>query len=589
MLISVDTLKYDPACSRFLNALIREWSGWRMEEAGSSGQPEGTSHMLCLSLPASRAEVRVPVTHHSRSGSHAFAYPMHVSWSEGTAELITLPELVTLLMREADIGGRASLNSRGLFLRRVLDSACAVAEVSEAVGAERPFASGDPSFIEAEKALRFGHAVHPSPRSRDEFTSEDSRRYGPEYGNAFSLRWWAVEPDLLAGESAAPVCLAGATQELAAPDSALMERTGAAPGKMLMPLHPWQAARLMQEPSIDALMRAGRIMDIGLGSSKWRATTSLRTVYSSDVAWMLKFSLSLRLTNSRRLVEEHECARGLSVYRLLTGPTGDALKECCPGFHVMGEPAWLALRAPDGSTIKETMVSFRENPFKGADQPSAAVLAALCERHPDERDSHLADLIRRIAKAESEAPGRIAERWLDLFLEVAIRPFLIAQGEFGLLFGAHQQNLVLGLRQGWPDRLYFRDCQGTGYVSSFLPELRQHLPEAGAAKDHVFGADEAARIVAYYLFVNGAFAVVGALAAAGFGDEEEFFARFRAFLEKLAAEPIQDRTCLDYLLSSPTIGAKGNFMFSLGNINENTDVTDPLAGYVQLQNPLAQR
>ncbi|UUP16578.1 IucA/IucC family protein [Nitratireductor thuwali] len=589
MLMSVEMVKYDPACSRFLNALIREWGGWRIVENGDGTAPQGCTHTLCLLLPASHAEISVPVMHHSMSGSHAFAYPMHISWDGGTPKPVTLPELAILLMREPDIGGRALPEAQRIFLTRVLDSAGAIAEVSQAAGVERPFAAGDPGFIEAEKALRFGHAVHPSPRSRDEFTNEDSRRYGPEYGNAFSLRWWAVDPVLLAGDSAAPVSAAQAARSLVALDPALVGRAEAEAGKELMPLHPWQAARLMQEPSIDALMRADRIRDLGLGDPQWRATTSLRTVYSADADWMLKFSLSLRLTNSRRLVEEHECARGLSVYRLLAGPVGQALEARCPGFHVMGEPAWLALRAPDGSIIKETMVSFRENPFRGAHQPKAAVLAALCERHQDDRYSHLADLVRRIAKAEGEAPERVAERWLGRFLQVAIAPFLIAQGDFGLLFGAHQQNLVLGLREGWPDRLYFRDCQGTGYVRSFLPRLREHLPEAGAAMDHVFGTQEAARIVGYYLFVNGAFPVVGALAAAGLGDEDRLFARFRAFVERLAAEPIEDRTCLDYLLSSPTIGAKGNFMISLGNINENTDVTDPLAGYVQLPNPLAKR
>ncbi|NKC49676.1 hypothetical protein HED54_22925 [Ochrobactrum anthropi ATCC 49188] len=38
---------------------------------------------------------------------------------------------------------------------------------------------------------------------------------------------------------------------------------------------------------------------------------------------------------------------------------------------------------------------------------------------------------------------------------------------------------------------------------------------------------------------------------------------------------MRDKTALDYLLHSPTLVAKGNFMISAGNVNENTDVTDP--------------
>ncbi|WP_087587085.1 IucA/IucC family protein [Nitratireductor soli] len=544
--------------------------------------------MLRLFLPAARCEILVPLSHFSPAGYHAFAFPMHIDRGDGILEPIALPELVMLLLREAGIADRSSPAARLTFFRRMLDSTAAIAEIAEAVGGERPFTAGDPTFIEAEKALRFGHAAHPAPRSRDEFTREDSERYGPEYGNGFALRWWAVEPSLLATGAAPAVAPVEATHALMGSDSALVARAAAATGKTPMPLHPWQAARLMQEPFYDRLIRDKRIADLGLGGPIWRATSSLRTVHSSETPWMLKFSLSLRLTNSRRIVEEHECARGLAVHHLMTGPIGAALTARCPGFQVLGEPLWLALRGPDGAVIRETMVAFRENPFTGENQPPAAVLAALCERHMDERGSHLADLVHRIAKSSAETPARVAERWFERFLETAVAPFLIAQGSFGLLFGAHQQNLVLGLDDGWPEKLYFRDCQGTGYVETFLPRLRQHLPEVGSSTDHVFGAREAARLVGYYLFVNGAFAVVGALGAAHLADEDRLFDLFRSFLQRLTAE-VEDRTCLDYLLSSPTIAAKGNFMLSLGNVNENTEVTDPLAAHVQLPNPLARK
>ena len=590
MTVTAMSGNYDPAASRFLNALMREWGGWRIIGAAETPcMSSAAGSVLHLTLPTSCAVVLVPIAHLSKACYHAFAFPMRIIRDGAAPEPIAFVDLVTLLLREPDIGGRVSDRARHIFLRRVIDSALAIAEIGQVRGLDRPFMASDPSFIDAEQALRFGHAAHPSPRSRDEFTHEDSLRFGPEYGNGFPLRWWAVDPDLFASGSVTPVDAAKAMRALAALDPAFSARAEKAANKNLIPIHPWQAARLMQDPAISWMMSDGLITDLGLGGPSFRATSSLRAVHSSAAPWMLKFSLSLRLTNSRRLIEAHECARGLAIHRLMTGPVGQALKARCPRFHVMGEPAWLALRERDGPLIRETMVTLRENPFMGEHQQPAAVLAALCERHPDERGSHLADLINRIAKAEGERPTEVAERWFQRFLGIAVEPFLVAQGAFGLLFGAHQQNLVLGLRDGWPDALYFRDCQGTGYLSSFLPMLREHLPEAGSDKDHVFDAETAARIVGYYLFVNGVFAVVGALGAAGLADEDRLFAQCRAFLERLASSGLESRTCLDHLLSSPTIGAKGNFMLSLGNVNENTDVTDPLAAYVQLANPLAQR
>lgn len=568
----------------FLNSLIREWRNWEMVKENLSNPDKITKSFLLLNLTASDTEVRVPVIFWSLAGYHCFGTPMWKS-NGGRLEPISLPELALLLLKENGIGGSVSPDAKLLFQQRVLDSMRSITRLLRETADERPFAESDPDFIEAEKALRFGHAVHPFPRSRDEFTDEDNRRFGPEYGNAFALRWWAVEPELLAQGAADGFDVADAIASITS-ETRLIDK---AAGRRLIPLHPWQAARLSLRPDIQRLKRQGKITDLGSGGPDWRATSSLRAIYSRESDWMLKFSLSLRLTNSRRIVEPSECLRGINVHRLITGTIGEALKRRFPDFHIMGEPGWISLRLPDGSIDNETIAVFRENPFRGEQQPHAAVLAALCERHPDGNGGHVADLISRIAASEGASETDVAKRWLERFLDVAIAPFMIAQGDYGLLFGAHQQNLVLGLQDGWPSALYFRDCQGTGYVRSFLPFLQEHLPEAGAETDHVFDSDEAAQLVGYYLFINGVFALIAALGSARFIDENELFATLQRFLERLHKQPVRDKTALDYLLHSPTLVAKGNFMISAGNVNENTDVTDPLASYIQFPNPLLTR
>lgn len=578
-----------PALSPFLNALVREWNGWEFITGARTGIFRPQADVLRLNFPASRCAVLVEARHRSKVGYHDFAMPIWQVGPDGEANEIDFFSLLALILEEPDIAGRATPKSRLTFLRRSLASIAAIAEVTAARGDLRPFSEGDPDFIEAESALRFGHAIHPAPMSREEFTQVDSERFGHEYGNDFTLRWWAVDPSILASGSVEPLNVADMARRLAAGDPQLLTRAAREYGKVLVPMHPWQTVRLMQEGRIERLFRDGRIVDLGLGGPAWRATTSLRTIHSSQTDWMLKFSLSLRLTNSRRIVEEHECRRGLSVHRLVKGKLGEALRKRCPTLTVLGEPAWFGLRDEDDRLMTDTIVSFRENPFRGKDSPSATVLGALCERHPGRTESHLSDLVRRIAQDEKKPVEDVARRWFERFLKTAIEPFIVAFSEFGLLFGAHQQNLVVGLAGGWPNALYFRDCQGTGYVEEFLPKLRQFLPEAGQKGDHVFPAPAAAKLFGYYLIVNGAFATVAALAAAGLAKEDDLLAIFRRSLEKLAAGPLADRTCVDYLLNAPTLGAKGNFLIALRNINENTEVTDPLAGYVELPNPLLVR
>ena len=328
---------------------------------------------------------------------------------------------------------------------------------------------GDPDFIEAESALRFGHAVHPAPMSREEFTQTDSERFGHEYGNAFKLRWWAVDPAILTGGSVEPLDVTEMARGLAVSDPQLLARAGEQQGKVLVPMHPWQAARLMLEDRVERLFRTGRIVDLGLGGPAWRATTSLRTIHSAEAEWMLKFSLSLRLTNSRRIVEEHECRRGLSVHRLVKGKLGDALQSRCPTMTVLGEPAWFGLRDEDGRLMTDTIVSFRENPFRGTGSPRAAVLGALCERHPGRTESHLSDLVRRIARDEKRPVEETALLWFERFLETAIEPFIVAFSEFGLLFGAHQQNLVVGLSAAGRTRSIFATARAPAMSGNSCP------------------------------------------------------------------------------------------------------------------------
>jgi N2-citryl-N6-acetyl-N6-hydroxylysine synthase len=573
-----------------LLSLLREWRGWSIEdEVAPLSGPARPRRVL--RLPLAGRDLRVALTHASHVGCHGIRPPFYEVGPEGSVRVVAIPELANLIASEPGIAG-ADAGARALvFQRRVLDS---LANIDDAL--KNPclddalFAGRDPNFIEGEQALRFGHGVHPTPRSRDEFTLEDTRRFAAEYGRGFALHWWSVAPQSVSEGSSRGLAASDMAARLAADDPAMeaIVREQAASGRVLLPMHPWQASRLMLDPAITRLMKAGHIRALGPAGSSWYATSSLRSIYAPHAAWMLKMSLNLRLTNSQRLIEPYECERGLEIDKLLASPIGQRITAQFPTFQVMGEPGYLALRDEDGAPLRATIVVFRDNPFSGAPRsPSAAVLAALCEIGPDGSASALAATVRRIAAREGSEPGATALTWFERFLRSVVVPLLGVQADHGLLFGAHQQNIVVGLDEGWPVRLHFRDCQGTGYVREFLPSLAQQAPDVRLEAGHVFDAGYAAKLAGYYLIVNSVFSVIGALALAGLASEERLIAALRAALSDLAAQPLRDKTCLDYLLTSPTLVSKGNFMICFRNINENTDVTDPLAGYVELPNPIA--
>lgn len=577
----------------FLQSLMREWRGWFIEceeAAAPLSGPARPRRILRLPLAGRGMHVAVGLTHVSQVGCHGMRPPFYEIGPDGSTRVVSFPELVNLIASETGItGGDAGAKSL-VFQRRVLDSLANIddalkhSHLNEAVFGER-----DPGFIEAEQALRFGHNVHPTPRSRDEFSLEDTRRFAPEYGRGFALHWWSVAPEIVTAGHSRGLTASDMATRLAAEDPA-MEGTvldETAQGRILLPMHPWQASRLMLDPAIARLIKAGQIRALGPSGSPWYATTSLRSIYAPHAAWMLKMSLNLRLTNSQRIIEPYECERGLEIDKLLAGPVGQRIAAQFPTFQVMGEPGYLALRDEDGTPLRSTIVVFRDNPFRNHHSP-AAVLAALCEIGPDGSASALAATVRRIAAREGREPGAVALAWFERFLQVVAMPLLGVQADHGLLFGTHQQNIVLGLDDGWPVRLHFRDCQGTGYVREFLPVLAGQAPDVRLDAGHIFDSSYAARLAGYYLIVNSVFSVVGALALGGLASEERLLGALRAALLDLAAQPLRDKTCLDYLLTSPTLVSKGNFMICFRNINENTDVTDPLAGYVELPNPIAE-
>ncbi|WP_018261007.1 IucA/IucC family protein [Methylobacterium sp. WSM2598] len=569
----------------FLNSLMREWSGWSLH-----GDGEGAPVVVRVPLPARGTQVEVEVAHLSRVGQHAFRLPLREHRPGLPPRALGLPEFAAMVTGEPAIAGRAHRTRAVTFLRRVLHSLEETADLlADPAAPGGAFRERDPAFLEGEQALRFGHSVHPTPRSRDEFTRADARRYAPEYGRGFSLRWWSAAPWCVAQGASRARKAAALVRDLAEEDPVFPTRIlEEAEGRVLLPMHPWQAARLALDPEVGALMRAGLVVDHGEAGASWFATSSLRSLYAPGAAFMLKVSLSLRLTNSARVIRPAEGERGLVVDRLLAGPVGERVAARFPRFRVLGEPAYLLLRREDGTALPQTMVVLRDNPFREGAGP-AAVLAALCEVGPDGRESGLSLTIRRVAAREGTAPESVAPRWFRRFLEVAVAPLLVLQADEGLLFGAHQQNLVLGLSGGWPDRAWFRDCQGTGYVREALPALRAAAPGLAFEAGHLFGAPEAARIMGYYLVVNSLFSVVGALALAGLAAESDLIGLLRDVLAELAAGPLRDRTCLDHLLTSPTLDSKGNFMIGLRDIDENTQVTDPLAEYVPLPNPIAGR
>ncbi|MFJ1866345.1 IucA/IucC family protein [Streptomyces sp. NPDC088097] len=538
--------------------------------------PAGT--LLRIPLPASGVELLVPVRHWSLAGWHRFG-PARLAGSPTHAPALDAVTLAALLAREGDGRGGADL------VGRVADS---VRRTSEFVAdrRRRPTAPAPvlaDRFLTAEQSLLLGHPLQPDPKSREGLSEAEIRRYSPELHGSFPLHWVAVAPAALATDSA--------WTERGRPVSASQLLTRLAPelplpaGTTPLPLHPWQARDLLQRPAVTALREAGLLIDLGPYGAPWYPTSSVRTVHRPGAPAMLKLSLGLRITNSRRENLRKELHRGVEAHRLLRTGLAEQWQTGHPGFDIVRDPAWVAVDALDGTPVRGFDALLRHNPFRPGDD--AVCVAALTAPRPwpgrATMSSRLAETVARLATTTGRSTSAVAAEWFLRYLEHVVLPVLAFDALAGIALEAHQQNtLVLLDPSGWPVGGRFRDNQGYYFRESRRTELERRLPGIGEASDTFVPDAVTDERFAYYLGINNVLGLIGAFGSQHLADERVLLAAFRRFLGKAAdLGPLPT-----HLLDSPTLRCKANLLTRLGGLDELVGPVDTQSVYVTIANPL---
>ncbi|MEV7523422.1 IucA/IucC family protein [Streptomyces sp. NPDC091371] len=560
--------------------LLRCW----VREAGLR-RPDGpVGTPLRIPLPASGAALRVAVRYWSPAGWHRFG-PARLETAPATAPALDAVTLAALLAREGNRtpadGDRGSAD----LVARVADSVRRTAEFI-ADRRERPTAPapvGGDRFLTAEQSLLLGHPLQPDPKSREGLSETEVRHYSPELHGSFPLHWFAVEPAALATESAwtergRPVSAARLLGRLA-PGLAVPD--GATP----LPLHPWQARDLLQRPAVAALRDAGLLHDLGPHGAPWYPTSSVRTVHRPGAQAMLKLSLGVRITNSRRENLRKELHRGVEVHRLLRTGLAEQWQTGHPGFDIVRDPAWVAVDAPDGTPVPGLDALLRHNPFRSTDD--AVCIAALTAPRPwpgrTTMSSRLAETVSGLATTTGRPTSAVAAEWFLRYLDHVVLPVLAFDALAGIALEAHQQNtLVLLDPAGWPVGGRFRDNQGYYFRASRRTELEHRLPGIGSASDTFVPDAVTDERFAYYLGINNVLGLIGAFGSQRLADERVLLAAFRRFLGKAAhLGPLPTR-----LLDSPTLRCKANLLTRLGGLDELVGPVDTQSVYVTIANPL---
>ncbi|MFE3165534.1 IucA/IucC family protein [Streptomyces sp. NPDC059224] len=457
-------------------------------------------------------------------------------------------------------------------------------------------ADGPDRFLAAEQALLLGHPLHPTPKSREGLTDSEARRYSPELRGSFPLHWMAVASSLLATDSAwtergRPVPVPHLMESLAGTALPLPDGCAAA-----LPLHPWQAREVRHREATAALLDAGLLRDLGPLGAPWHATSSVRTVHRTGAPAMLKLSLGLHITNSRRENLRKELHRGVEMHRLLRTGLAKQWQTVHPGFDIVRDPAWLGVDGQDGRPVPGLDVVIRHNPFTPAEDVSC--LAGLTAPVPvDSRAgdggtrpnrSRLAQVVARLAQRTSRPVGAVSAEWFLRYLEQVVRPVLWLDGEAGIALEAHQQNTLLLLdTDGWPAGGRYRDNQGYYFRESRRTELDARLPGVGEYSDTFVSDEVVDERLAYYLGINNVLGLIGAFGSQRLADERLLLAAFRRFLTDVACGPARLPTTLPgRLLDSPVLRCKANLLTRLHGLDELVGPVDTQSVYVTITNPL---
>ena len=542
--------------------------------------------LTLLSLPLSliQAQLFVPLSYVSRVGRHRIAALPQI-FQKGQKLNFSAVAMVSLLLEELvqQSEGRvdaASLVERWIQSRDALQQFLNIrAEDFDAL------VQLEQGFIESEQALILGHSMHPAPKSRTGFVHEDWQKYSPEACGQTQLHYWLVAPEYIAEGTALEQAFSiQLKQEIKWHLSeSELETLAAYAHYKLLPLHPWQARYLQSKVWFKSLKAKLKIIDLGEKAWIFSPTTSVRTLASFNAPWMLKPSLSVMITNSIRVNLAKECHRGEMTHRLWHSELGQSILKQYPTLKAVNDPAWIALQL-DGEIIDETICIVRDQPFTPEQQVTC--IASLCQDHPVEERNRFNALFDQIASQQNlDDKAKIALDWFKTFLNISLTPLMYVYHRYGMAFESHQQNVLVELKDGWPQWLWLRDNQGFYYIEELADEILQQFPELHD-KAHAVGSktfvDER---FSYYFFGNTLFGIINAIGATGFVSEQDLLSVLQQHLFDLLKQ-YPESSLIQSLLYQPTLPYKGNLLTRLYELDELIAPVENQSVYIQLANPL---
>nr|WP_167377988.1 IucA/IucC family protein [Pseudomonas floridensis] len=337
-----------------------------------------------------------------------------------------------------------------------------------------------------EQHFMDAHSYHPCYKSRIGFSLADNVRYGPEFASPIAVVWLAVaRPHASVGHVRSMDFPAFVREELGEQRWQTFEQKLAAQGKsiddyQLMPVHPWQWDNLTVSTFFPELA-SGELIYLGTSADVYQAQQSIRTLanVSDPKKPYVKLSMSMTNTSSTRILARHTVLNGPIIADWLQHLIGTDSTARELDFVILGEVAGVSFdyrhlpESRSAQTYGTLGAIWRESlhQYLRADEQAVPFngLSHVENRYGTGKQSPFIDAwVRQYG----------LKKWTRQLLQVTVPPIIHMLYAEGIGMESHGQNIVLIVKDGWPQRIALKDFHdGVRYSPAHLarPELCPEL------------------------------------------------------------------------------------------------------------------
>ncbi|PWN67121.1 GNAT family N-acetyltransferase [Chryseobacterium oncorhynchi] len=505
-----------------------------------------------------------PVSYRSESAFHEYDFPVWaVDHNNNKTFEVNIQKLIELIYKE--FSDRYTETGLENFEKRIQSSLRNLELTTEACLQQQNLLSY--SFLESEQMLPAGHNLHPFTKSRMGFSEEEQVLYGPEFKNGFQLEYFLIHKDCISEKSLPGISAKEIFGNLASIPENYDSKT--ANDYYVVPCHPWEAQYLQTTKEYADLLGSGKVIHLGPSGEEFFATSSIRTLYSPNFNWMLKFSLHVLMTGSVRTNSLKDLKRGYAS-SIWWEQEKASFEKAFPGLKLLLEPSSLSVDY-NGENIDSFNILIRENPFSSKDK--VLLLARLCQDETTDSSNFTTHFFNDVSAHLGIETEQAIINWFKNYTQLLISPLNRLFNQLGMAPEVHQQNLLIQLNdQLLPETIYVRDGQGYLLRESFKEKYKQSIENCPEIETLFIRDERLLDIVSHHLLVSNFSALISSIGKTGLIEEQKLINILYQEFERVHQSEPSDFT--NYALHQRYWAVKSNLQSAVldvdGGVNAST-------------------